>query len=101
MDEKSIQQYAKESARGEAAQQLADNPLLGEALNAFVEKVTTAWTNSNPQDAAGREKLWQMLRAAQEFKAFLQSTVDNGKVAQIQLESSRLSKLKRTLRIAS
>ena len=74
---------------------------LGEALDSFVEKVTSAWTNSNPQDAAGREKLWHLLRAAQEFKAFIQATVDSGKIARMELENSRLSKLKRALRIAS
>lgn len=100
MDEKSLQQYGKDSERGEAAQALADNPLLVEALDSFVEKVTSAWTNSNPQDAAGREKLWHLLRAAQEFKAFIQATVDSGKIARMELENSRLSKLKRALRIA-
>ena len=62
------------------AQELLDNPLLSEALDAWDKEITDAWKNSPLRDAEGREKLRLMLEAAKTFKAHLLKTVETGKI---------------------
>lgn len=66
--------------RAARAQELLDNPLLSEALDAWDKEITDAWKNSPLRDAEGREKLRLMLEASKTFKSHLLKTVETGQV---------------------
>jgi hypothetical protein len=52
-----------------------------------VEKeVIDQWTNSPARDADGREKLWAYLHLLRKVKAQLTSTLETGKLAQLELQ---------------
>lgn len=71
---------AQQLNRAARAQELLDNPLLSEALDAWDKEITDAWKNSPLRDAEGREKLRLMLEAAKKFKEHLTKTVETGQV---------------------
>lgn len=67
-------------AKAGYAQQLRENPLLLEAMNAWPNELKQVWENSQNKDADGREKLFHMLTAAKQFQVYLQNVVDSGKI---------------------
>ena len=78
-----------EIARGQDAEALRDNPLLAEALDAWEMEITEAWKTSPLRDAEGRERLRLMLEASRMFRRFVATTVDTGRLAEIQTQQQR------------
>lgn len=76
--------------RADTAHALLAHPIVAEALDHYEQELTQAWRNSKPRDAQGREELHRMLRAAAHFRAYLQATVDNGKVVQARVRQQTL-----------
>lgn len=66
-----------------AADALA-NPLITEALQAWESEIVEAWKSSPLRDTQGREHLRLMLRAAQQFQAHLQTTLETGQLIKAQ-----------------
>ncbi len=75
--------------RGLQAQQLAENPLLQEALQAWQSAITKQWMESPLRDVDGRERLRLMLEASKTFQQFLEATISTGKVAQATVEQKQ------------
>ncbi|MCA3039417.1 MAG: hypothetical protein ING37_02275 [Rhodocyclaceae bacterium] len=66
--------------RAAHATALQENPVLQEALEAWIKDLMTAWENSPARDAEGREKLFLMVHASKQFQKYVQTLVDNGKI---------------------
>lgn len=72
----------RQTDRAAKAAALANDPLLVEAFDAIERDLMTAWANSAPVDASGREKVWNMHWATQKLRSSLQQIIQDGKVAQ-------------------
>lgn len=79
----------KDARRAAEAQQLLDSPLLNEAYTRTEADLVEAWIGSQPRDADGRERLWNAVQANRKHKDFLQSVVNNGKIAEAELKALR------------
>lgn len=83
------QQIRREMQRGADAQALLENALLIEALDAYETEIVNQWKTSPLRDADGREKLRLMLDASTKFRAYLQTTVNTGKLATASLREPK------------
>lgn len=71
---------------GNRAKEVLENEVF-QAVFADIEKeVTESWMNSPARDVEGREKLWQYLTLLKKVKAHLTTTMETGKLAQIDLQ---------------
>jgi hypothetical protein len=77
----------KAQTKGVAAQQ--ELKLTGEAFAELKKAYVEAWSNSDPRDTAGREKIWAATTILTQVEKRLRSHVTNGKVAEKQLEAIR------------
>jgi hypothetical protein len=79
--------YEQERLRGRQAEDLLAHPLLVEAFETLENEVIETWKNSPARDEDGREKLWLMLHLSQKVKMHLQTIVQSGKMAAIELQA--------------
>jgi hypothetical protein len=70
-----------EVERGRRADELLNNELLSQALDAIDKEVFEAWANSPALSAAEREALWQHIRACRNFRSVLLGYISTGKLA--------------------
>jgi len=97
LDEQAAEIHRKaEVAQAKAgkAQTLLDNPLLKEALDSHEASIFRIWAASRPEDTETREALYHQYHAGIVFRAYLQRTVENGKLeamtaAKVPLHGSR------------
>jgi hypothetical protein len=80
--------------RADHAKQIAENPLLAEALTAWETEILQAWQQSPLRDVEGRERLRLMLEASKCFRQYLDTTIRTGQMAKVEIERER-SKLER------
>jgi len=66
------------SIRARSAQQLLENPLLIEALDAIESEALAAWKGTKLDDTATRERLWMQVKAAERVREGLNGAVENG-----------------------
>jgi len=71
---------------GDRAKEVLENEAFVAAFEASEQEVIEQWTNSPARDAEGREKLWQYLMLLRKVKANLQSTLETGKLAKLELQ---------------
>lgn len=71
---------------GNRAKEVLDNEAFTAAFEATEQEVIEQWTNSPARDAEGREKLWQYLMLLRKVRANLQTTLETGKLAQLELQ---------------
>jgi len=71
---------------GDQARQVLDNEAFVAAFEAIEKDIIEQWTNSPARDEAGREKLWAYLHLLRKVKAQLTSTLETGKLAQVELQ---------------
>lgn len=71
---------AEQLNRAARARDLQENTLLTEALDSWEKEITEAWKRSSANDQAARESMFLMLKAAQNFKQFIQTTVETGQI---------------------
>ena len=83
----------KEIERADRAAEALRNPLIGEALDLIEHDYFEAWLACPARDVDFREKCWSMCVAARKFRNTLQSVVETGQMAKIQLEDSRKFRL--------
>ena len=79
-------------ARARHAQQLLDDPLLIETLDAIEAAAITAWRNTGSDRQQDREVAYYSIKAAERVRLTLQGIVDNGQIAAnraVRLASSR------------
>lgn len=70
---------------GDRAKEVLDNEAYTAAMAAIKTEVTEQWQNSPARDQEGREKLWLMLKLADKLEAALRTTMETGKLAQLDL----------------
>jgi hypothetical protein len=83
----------REANRGQRAKAILEDEIVSEALDAIEVELRTDWEGSRPDDTAGREVSYRMLRAAKAFRERLRKVIDDGSVAQAEIEANE-----RTLR---
>lgn len=71
---------------GDRAKEVLENEAFSAAFVAIEQEVIKEWTNSPARDVEGREKLWQYLRLLQKLKTQLQSTMETGTLAKLDLQ---------------
>jgi len=81
-----------ERDRGQKAEALLENPLLREAFDAMEATYIEAWKSNGATltgdsaiphrlDAAGRDRLWQMVQVVGKVRSHIEAMVNDGKVA--------------------
>ena len=76
-------------ARAEKAAALLRNELFVEAFEFLDEQLVDAWKTSGIDDEEAREKLFQLMQALNAVKGYFQGVVEDGKLAQAQLDEFR------------
>lgn len=72
--------------QGSRAREILENEEFIASFEAIEREVIEQWTNSPARDAEGREKLWQYLTMLRKIKAQLTTTLESGKLAQLDLQ---------------
>ena len=74
---------------GDRAREVIENEAFIAAFEATEKEVVDQWMQSPARDQDGREKLWQYLSMLRKVKANLQTTLETGKLAQLELQHKR------------
>lgn len=82
-DEVKLRQDTDKAARAES---LLRNELLTEAYERIEADLIKAWIASEPRDFDGRERCFLAVHANRKHKDYLESVVNNGKLAQAELK---------------
>lgn len=80
----------QEALRGTQARELLDNPLLIEAFETVEKAYIDAWKNEQSLKPENREYLWKLVRTVQDVRKHLETAVETGKMAKIQLQQKSL-----------
>lgn len=76
-------------ADGARAQDVLDNEAFSGAFDAIEQELVSAWKSSPARDAAGRESIWTYLHLLHKLRAQLTTTMETGRLAQLDLEHKR------------
>lgn len=71
---------------GSRAKEVLENEAFIGAFAAIETEILEQWTNSPARDEVGREKLWNYLHLLRKVRTHLTTTLDTGKLAQIELQ---------------
>lgn len=71
---------------GNRAKEVLENEAFVAAFEAIEQEVIEQWTNSPARDQVGRESLWAYLHLLKKVRTQLVSTLETGKLAQIELQ---------------
>jgi len=86
MNEHKNRQRQDRAAKAEA---LLRNELFIEAFEYLDEQFVEAWRTSSIDDEEAREKIFHLMQALGAVKGYFQSVVEDGKMAQVQLDEFR------------
>lgn len=70
---------------GNRAREVLDNEQFNAAFEAIEQELIEAWKQSPQRDAEGREKIHQYLTLLQKVRTHLVSTLETGKLAELEL----------------
>jgi hypothetical protein len=76
-----------EVSRGIRAKAILEDEIVVEALDAIEAELRGDWEGSRPGDTAAREESYRMLRAAKAFRERLRKVIDDGSVAEAEIEA--------------
>ncbi|MGE5452435.1 MAG: hypothetical protein ACM3VZ_11415 [Acidobacteriota bacterium] len=71
---------------GNRAAEVLENEVFQQIWTDMEQELTEAWTNSPARDAEGRERIWQYVMTLRKFKAMVNSTMESGKLAKLDLQ---------------
>jgi hypothetical protein len=74
------------SARAARAQALLSHELLIEAYDKIEADLVAAWISTPARDTDGRERCWAAVQANRKHKAYLESVLNDGKLAAAELK---------------
>lgn len=74
---------------GNRAREVLENESFIQAFSDIEQEVIEQWKNSPARDEAGRERLWTYLMLMQKFRTQLQTTLETGKLAELDLNHKR------------
>jgi hypothetical protein len=77
----------RDVGRGVRARAILGDEIVVEALEAIEAELRGDWEGSRPGDAAAREESYCMLRAAKAFRERLRKVIDDGSVAEAEIEA--------------
>lgn len=84
-----------ELRRGEQARLLLQNEIYADAIDKVRQGIVDKWVACPIRDREGAHELKLMLKVLDEITGYVKTTMETGKMAQIQLESERrMDKLK-------
>jgi len=76
----------EKQARAEQAEALLRNNLFNEAFEYLDAQFLDAWRQSDVADVENRERIYQLTQSLVTLKGYFQSVVEDGKLAQVQLD---------------
>jgi hypothetical protein len=71
------------------ARLVLENEQFKAAFEEFEQEIFTAWTNSPKRDEEGRQELFRLLSSAKKFRSILETRLQTGQMAKMQLEQER------------
>lgn len=71
---------------GNRAKEILENEVFQAVFQQIKQEFTEQWQQSPARDSEGREKLWMMLKLAEKFEAMVKTTLETGKLAQLELQ---------------
>lgn len=71
---------------GDRAREVLDNEAFQWAFEETEKEILQKWMDSPARDAEGREKLWQYLTLLKKVRTHLQTTLETGKLARLDLQ---------------
>ena len=74
---------------GDRAREVLENEVFQQVMTDLKTEITDQWKKSPARDQEGREKLWLMLSLAQKLELMLQTTLETGKLATLDLQHRR------------
>ena len=74
---------------GSRAKEVLENEEFQAAFEAIEKDILEQWTNSPARDAEGREKLWSYLHLLRKVRTQLQSSLETGRLAELDLQHKR------------
>ena len=77
--------------KGKKAESLIADEAFSTALLKMENDAVWFWKDTKPEDITKREYAWHMLRAIDNFRTEISKIMDNGKVAQRQIEREQKS----------
>ncbi|MEK9575958.1 MAG: hypothetical protein VW014_00165 [Halieaceae bacterium] len=83
MNEGQAREKIERSAKAEA---LLRNEILQDGFKYLEGQFIEAWRNSSVGDTESRERLYQLLQNLDALKGYFQSVIEDGKLAQMQLD---------------
>ena len=69
------------------ARAILEDEIVTGALDAIEAELRGGWESSQPDDSAGRENAYRMLRAAKAFRERFQKVIDDGAMARAVIEA--------------
>lgn len=85
---------------GDQARLVLDNEAFQQALDDIETEITEQWKQSPARDPEGREKLWQLLKLAGKLRSNLQTRLESGKLARIELDHQQNTLLQKAKEFA-
>lgn len=84
--------------RGARAKEVLDNEEFHRAFELIEKELTESWKSSPAKAEADREKLYLLMKLLDKLKVCLQTTLETGKMAEIELNHKRslVDRLKET-----
>lgn len=80
----------EEQQRGEQARMLLDNPIYTETMQSVRDGIIQAWENAPLRDKEGANELKLMLKLLGDVQRNIETVMQTGKMAQIQIERESL-----------
>ena len=74
-------------AKAAAAERLANDPMLLEALANIRHAAITAWEQTSTENDRAREFAWLTVKVVNRIEAELQSVIDGGKIAAARIQA--------------
>lgn len=71
---------------GDQAKLVLENEAFQQALGDIETEITEQWKQSPARDPEGREKLWQLLKLAGKLRSNLQTRLETGQLARLELD---------------
>ena len=77
--------------KGKKAESLIQDEAFAAALLQMENDAVWLWKSTKPEDTVKRESAWHMIQAIEQFRNQINKIMDNGKIAQRQIERAQKS----------
>jgi hypothetical protein len=74
---------------GDRAREILENEVFQQVFADLATEITEQWKKSPARDEEGRHELWLMQSLLTKLQLMLQTTLDDGKMARVDLEHKR------------